>query len=92
MACGTALEGWRRIPDVRQLSRAVKGLRAYMDLGRAEPGVLWHGTRPFLPDMLPTAGQAPRQDRFWFHFGHGHHRFTLGPAGARHLADMMGAG
>ncbi|UWQ36610.1 FAD-dependent oxidoreductase [Leisingera aquaemixtae] len=92
VTCGTALEGWRRIPDVRQLSRAAKGLRAYMDLDRAEPGALWHSTRPFLTDMLPTAGQATRQDRIWFHFGHSHQGVTLGPATACRLADMMGAG
>nr|WP_259975235.1 hypothetical protein [Leisingera aquaemixtae] len=38
------------------------------------------------------AGQAPRQDRFWFHFGHSHHGVTLGPPTACRLADMMGAG
>ncbi|WP_338092785.1 FAD-dependent oxidoreductase [Leisingera aquaemixtae] len=53
---------------------------------------LWRGTRPLLPDMLPMAGQAPRQDRFWFHFGHSHHGVTLGPPTACRLADMMGAG
>ena len=34
-------------------------------------------------------GAAPRHKGLWFNFGHGHQGFTLGPAGARLLADLM---
>lgn len=89
MTCGVALEGPGREPDTRQLLRAAQGLRGVIDLGAALPGEPWRGTRPFLPDMLPLVGRAPRHDRLWFHFGHGHQGFTLGPTTARHLANMI---
>jgi len=89
MTCGVALEASGRVPDVRQLDRAASGLSAYLDLGATEAGPIWRGTRPFLPDMLPMVGAAPRHDRLWFHFGHGHQGFTLGPTTARHLGDML---
>jgi len=89
MTCGVALEASGRLPDVRQLDRAAAGLGTYMELGAAAPGAVWRGTRPFLPDMLPMVGPAPRHPRLWFHFGHGHQGFTLGPTTARHLAEMM---
>ncbi|MDB6179130.1 FAD-dependent oxidoreductase [Paracoccus sp. Z330] len=89
MTCGVALEAAGRVPDTRQLSRAARGVRNYMDPGMAQAGKVWRGTRPFLPDMLPLVGAAPRHDQLWFHFGHGHQGFTLGPTTARHLADMM---
>lgn len=92
MTCGVALEASGRVPDARQLDRGVKGLAAYMDLGTAEGGPIWHGTRPFLPDMLPMVGAAPRHDRLWFHFGHGHQGFTLGPTTARHLGALIDGG
>ena len=92
MTCGVALEASGREPDARQLDRAAKGIPAYMALGAAEPGPIWRGTRPFLPDMLPMIGAAPRHDRLWFHFGHGHQGFTLGPTTARHLANLIDGG
>ncbi len=39
--------------------------------------------------MLPVIGPAPRHRGLWFHFGHGHQGFTLGPASARLLAERM---
>ncbi|KUP93286.1 NAD(P)/FAD-dependent oxidoreductase [Tritonibacter horizontis] len=89
MTCGVALHGRARRPDLRQLDRAAAGLATEIDLGIPTADAPWHGTRPFMPDMLPMLGAAPRHDRLWFNFGHGHQGFTLGATTARHLADMV---
>ncbi len=89
MTCGVALHAPGRRPDLRQLDRAAAGLVGDIDLGQPATGAAWHGTRPFMPDMLPMLGAAPRHDRLWFNFGHGHLGFTLGATTARHLADML---
>lgn len=39
--------------------------------------------------MKPIIGAAPRHPGLWFNFAHGHQGFTLGPASARLLADLM---
>jgi D-amino-acid dehydrogenase len=75
-----------------QLNRAEPLAREIFPLeGRidAEP---WLGSRPCLPDMLPIIGAAPRHQGLWFHFGHHHLGFTMGPVTGRLLAEMMTEG
>ncbi|QWK79975.1 NAD(P)/FAD-dependent oxidoreductase [Ochrobactrum sp. BTU1] len=50
----------------------------------------WLGTRPCMPDMLPVVGPS-RHKGLWFHFGHGHQGFTLGPTTATLLAEQFDA-
>jgi D-amino-acid dehydrogenase len=42
-----------------------------------------------MSDMLPVIGEAPNHKGLWLHFGHGHQGFTLGPASADMLVDLM---
>lgn len=74
----------------RQLQRAERGARTLVDLGAPVEQEPWMGVRPCMPDMLPVVGAAPRDDGLWFHFGHGHQGFTLGPTTAELLAASMG--
>ncbi|MBR0796809.1 FAD-binding oxidoreductase [Bradyrhizobium jicamae] len=72
-----------------QLGHAEAAARGLLDIGtRVEPEP-WFGTRPCTPDMLPVLGPAPHHRGLWTNFGHGHQGFTLGPATARLLAEMM---
>jgi len=77
-------------PNPQQLTRGAKELSQLMELGERVEQQPWFGTRPFIPDMLPVVGRAPRHKTLWFNFGHGHQGFTLGPTTARLLGDAMG--
>jgi D-amino-acid dehydrogenase len=72
-----------------QLGRAERFARQLIDLGSSVDQEPWFGTRPFLADMLPMIGEAPDYPGLWVNFGHGHQGFTLGPASARLLAEML---
>lgn len=72
-----------------QLDRAAAFVAELFDLGAPVEPEPWIGVRPCLPDMLPLAGPAPRHQDLWFHFGHGHQGFTLGPTTAALLAEAM---
>ncbi|GJD60805.1 NAD(P)/FAD-dependent oxidoreductase [Methylobacterium frigidaeris] len=72
-----------------QLARAEAAAAGLLDLGGPRENAPWSGIRPCMPDMLPVVGPAPRHPGLWFHFGHGHQGFTLGPASGRLLAEAM---
>lgn len=76
-------------PSLHQLHGAEAEAQRLLDLGRAVEQAPWLGNRPCCADMKPIIGRAPRHDGLWFNFGHGHQGFTLGPASARLLADLM---
>lgn len=76
----------------RQLARSEAGAREILDLGTPLEAQPWVGNRPCMPDMLPLVGAAPRHRGLWFHFGHGHQGFTLGPTTAALLAEEMVGG
>jgi D-amino-acid dehydrogenase len=86
---GAELTGPDAKPDSLQLIRAEQAARKLIDLGHPVEPEPWFGTRPCMPDMLPVIGQAPRHRGLWLHFGHGHQGFTLGPASARLIAELM---
>lgn len=48
----------------------------------------WAGLRPMTPSMMPVVGPS-RSPRVWYHAGHGHLGWTLGPGTAKKLALMM---
>lgn len=77
----------RRTPV--QLGACERAARATLDLGQPVEPTPWMGSRPCSADMKPVIGAAPRHKGLWFDFGHGHQGFTLGPASARLLADLM---
>ena len=72
-----------------QLKSAEAAARSLIDLGAAVEPEPWLGTRPCMTDMLPVLGPAEGHRGLWMHFGHGHQGFTLGPATARMLAELM---
>lgn len=76
-------------PTPRQLEIAAHDARALLDLGAPVEPQPWMGARPCVADMRPVVGRAPRHRGLWFHFGHGHQGFTLGPVTARLLADLI---
>jgi len=76
-------------PTPRQLHGAEARARELLELGRPVEGQPWMGLRPCCADMKPIIGAAPRHPGLWINCGHGHHGFTLGPASARLLADLM---
>lgn len=76
-------------PTPRQLEIAAHDARMLLDLGAPVEPQPWMGARPCVADMRPVVGRAPRHRGLWFHFGHGHQGFTLGPVTARLLADLI---
>jgi len=86
---GAALVPMDSKVDIKQLDRGAKALNEIMDLGDKVEEPQWMGTRPCLPDMLPLVGAAPNHTGLWFHFGHGHQGFTLGPTTSDLLIKAM---
>ncbi|BFO02786.1 FAD-binding oxidoreductase [Pseudomonas guariconensis] len=72
-----------------QLVKAERIARSMVNLGSRVEASPWLGARPCTTDMNPIIGRAPRHKGLWFHFGHAHQGFTLGPASARLLAELM---
>ncbi|WP_353474766.1 FAD-dependent oxidoreductase [Salipiger sp. H15] len=89
IATGAALVTRRAPADLRQLDRGRAALSDMLEIGARVDEAQWSGTRPCLPDMLPLVGAAPRHKGLWFHFGHGHQGFTLGPTTSELLADAL---
>jgi len=79
-------------PTPRQLRGAEKAARELLDLGQPVESQPWVGCRPCCADMKPIIGAAPRHRGLWMACGHGHQGFTLGPASARLLADLIEGG
>ncbi|SFV16048.1 FAD dependent oxidoreductase [Methylobacterium sp. 174MFSha1.1] len=89
LTTGAELAGPEAATGPVQLARAEAEAGGLLDLGAPRENAPWSGIRPCLPDMLPVIGAAPRHPGLWFHFGHGHQGFTLGPASGRLLAEAM---
>lgn len=95
MACGIRLTTgaeFARIdaqPTPRQLAGAEQAARELLALPAAVEASPWLGARPCTVDMKPIISAAPRHPNLWFNFGHAHQGFTLGPASARLLGDLI---
>lgn len=76
-------------PRHAQIEAAEAEARGLLELGEPVEAEPWLGSRPCCADMKPVIGAAPRHPGLWFNFAHGHQGFTLGPASARLLADLM---
>lgn len=72
-----------------QMARAEALARELLDLPDPIESEPWRGARPCTGDLKPVIGPAPRHKGLWFHFGHGHQGFTMGPVSARLLAEQM---
>jgi len=86
---GAALVPLDSVIDTKQLKHGAKALNDIIDLGEQVAEPQWIGTRPCMPDMLPLVGEAPNHKGLWFHFGHGHQGFTLGPTTSALLIQAM---
>ncbi|WDZ81097.1 FAD-dependent oxidoreductase (plasmid) [Ensifer adhaerens] len=75
-------------PASRQIRHAANAARELFGLREPVETAPWSGTRPCMPDMLPVVGPT-RHKGLWFHFGHGHQGFTLGPTTAFLLAEQI---
>jgi len=75
--------------ETSQLDYGSKGVADLFPLGERVSEPQWFGTRPCMPDMLPVVGQAPKHNNMWFHFGHGHQGFTLGPTTSELLIQAI---
>jgi D-amino-acid dehydrogenase len=49
----------------------------------------WMGTRPSTPDSLPMLGRAPRCDRVFLAYGHGHFGLMAAPATGQVISDLV---
>ncbi|NHN90057.1 NAD(P)/FAD-dependent oxidoreductase [Acetobacter conturbans] len=76
-------------PSWKQMIGSEHLAREMLDIGEAVEATPWIGSRPCVADMLPIIGEAPAHTGLWFHFGHAHQGFTLGPATGRLCAEMM---
>lgn len=72
-----------------QIEESERLAREMLELGDAVEATPWMGSRPCTVDMLPVIGAAPSHPGLWFHFGHAHQGFTLGPATGRLCAELM---
>ncbi|NLV00865.1 amino acid dehydrogenase [Marinomonas sp. UCMA 3892] len=86
---GAALVPLNSAIDTSQLKRGAIALNEIIDLGEQVEEPQWMGTRPCMPDMLPLVGEAPNHKGLWFHFGHGHQGFTLGPTTSELLIQAI---
>lgn len=75
-----------------QLGRAAAAARELIALPEPVDAEPWLGSRPCLPDMLPVIGPAHRHRGLWFHAGHAHQGFTLGPVSGRLMAELIEGG
>ena len=49
----------------------------------------WACLRPMTPNMMPIVKRSRRYDKVYYHTGHGHLGWTLGPATALQLTKLM---
>lgn len=49
----------------------------------------WSCLRPMTPDMMPILKQSPSHPKVFYHTGHGHLGWTLSPATAKQLAEII---
>jgi D-amino-acid dehydrogenase len=89
LSTGAELAQIDAAPTPRQLAGAEVQAAQLLELGQPVEREPWLGARPCSADMKPLIGAAPRHPGLWFNFGHGHQGFTLGPASARLLADLI---
>ncbi len=49
----------------------------------------WACLRPMTPDMMPIVRQSPNNSKVYYHTGHGHLGWTLSPATAKQLVNLI---
>ena len=49
----------------------------------------WACLRPMTPNMLPIVRQSKKNEKVFYHVGHGHLGWTLSPATAKQLCNLI---
>jgi D-amino-acid dehydrogenase len=49
----------------------------------------WACLRPMTPNMMPVVKQSKRNDKVFYHAGHGHLGWTLSPATAKQVVELI---
>ena len=89
VSSGTNLVYREAPPDPRQLFGIMPRVREAFPVAGELLEQPWMGRRPTVPDTLPVIGPAPRHDKLWFAFAHGHMGLTLGPVSGVMIADFI---
>lgn len=89
---GTAeLDGWNRDIRMDRIEPLLRWVRTNMPQIKTEHAVPWAGLRPMTPNMMPIVQRCGSNDRVWWNTGHGHLGWTLAPATADIIADLIGS-
>ncbi|MDZ5699350.1 NAD(P)/FAD-dependent oxidoreductase [Chelativorans sp. M5D2P16] len=83
------LAGLKRAPDYRRSRAMLEKAARFLPGLKTEGGRAWMGYRPSLPDSLPIVGQAGRERRVFYAFGHGHLGLTQAAATGRLIRDLV---
>lgn len=89
---GGAVEfaGTQAPPNHDRTSAMITRLKRFLPhLDADQPAKRWMGFRPSIPDSLPVIGQAGRDKRIVYAFGHGHYGLTQAAITARLVAEMV---
>ena len=75
--------------DPRRVDAIVRSMRRYIDLDWESGWDVWSGSRPMSADGLPLLGRTRRFANVVVAGGHGMFGFTLAPATAAVVADLI---
>lgn len=83
------LAGLKRAPNYKRSRAMLEKAALFLPGLKTEGGRQWMGFRPSLPDSLPVIGQAERDRRVFYAFGHGHLGLTQAAATGRLIRDLV---
>ncbi|KLK94048.1 amino acid oxidase [Microvirga vignae] len=89
---GGAVEfaGTQAPPNHERTSAMITRLKRFLPhLDENQPAKRWMGFRPSIPDSLPVIGQADKDKRIVYAFGHGHYGLTQAAITSRLITEMM---
>ena len=89
---GGAVEfaGTEAPPNHERTSAMITRLKRFLPhLDPDQPAKRWMGFRPSIPDSLPVIGQAARDKRVVYAFGHGHHGLTQAAITSRLVGELI---
>lgn len=77
-------------PNHERTTAMITRLKRFLPhFDETQPARRWMGFRPSIPDSLPVIGQASRDKRVVYAFGHGHHGLTQAAITARLVAELI---
>ncbi|MEZ0172538.1 NAD(P)/FAD-dependent oxidoreductase [Microvirga sp. TS319] len=89
---GGAVEfaGTQAPPNHERTSAMITRLKRFLPhLDTGQPAKRWMGFRPSIPDSLPVIGEASRDKRVLYAFGHAHHGLTQAAITSRLVAELV---